>query len=141
MQAEVRRALARRKRPLRYVMGVLYVVAGLAHFVAPGVYAQVVPPIFPRPVLLVYLSGVAEVVLGLGVMHPRTRRVAAWGLILLLVAIFPANLYMATNDVVLEGVPAWAETPSDAATWARLPFQLVLIAWAGWYTQPSDRVA
>ena len=138
MREQVWRALARRKRPLRYVMGVLYVVAGLAHFVAPNVYAQVVPPVFPRPVLLVYLSGVAEVVLGLGVMYARTRRVAAWGLILLLVAVFPANVYMATNDLVLEGVPAWASTPSDAATLARLPFQLVLVAWAGWYTRPSD---
>ena len=131
------RVLARLERPLLYVMGVLYVVAGLFHFVAPAVYVQVVPPVFPRPLALVYLSGVAEILLGVGVMYPRTRRLAAWGLVALLIAVFPANVYMATHDVVLEGVPAWASTPSNAATWARLPFQLVLIGWAWWYTRPT----
>jgi uncharacterized membrane protein len=100
------------------------------------VYAQVVPPVFPRPLALVYLSGVAEIALGLGVLIPRTRRLAAWGLVLLLVAIFPANVYMATHDVVLTGAPAWARDPSDAATWARLPFQAVFVLWAWWYTRP-----
>jgi len=130
--------LARLERPLCYVMGVLYVVAGVMHFVVPDVYAQIVPPVFPRPLALVYLSGVAEIVLGVGVLLPRTRRYAAWGLVFLLVAIFPANVYMATHDVVLEGVPAWASRPSDAATWARLPLQLVLVGWAWWYTRPTD---
>ena len=129
--------LARLKRPLLSVMGAMYVVAGLSHFVAPTVYAQVVPPVFPRPLALVYLSGAAEILLGVGVMVPRTRRLAAWGLVALLLAVFPANVYMATHDVVLEGVPAWASTPSNAATWARLPFQLVLIGWAWWYTRPA----
>lgn len=130
--------LARLKQPLCYVMGVLYVVAGVMHFVAPKVYAQIIPPAFPRPLELVYLSGVAEIVLGLGVLIPRTRRHSAWGLILLLLAIFPANVYMATHDLVLEGVPEWASTPSDAVTWARLPLQGVLILWAWWYTQPAS---
>jgi uncharacterized membrane protein len=129
--------LARLKRPLCYVMGVLYVVAGVMHFVVPGVYAQIVPPVFPRPLALVYLSGVAEIVLGVGVLFARTRRYAAWGLVFLLVAIFPANVYMATHDVVLEGVPAWASRPSDTATWARLPLQVVLVGWAWWYTRPT----
>lgn len=130
--------LARLKRPLCYVMGGLYVVAGVMHFVAPKVYAQIIPPAFPRPLELVYLSGVAEIVLGLGVLIPRTRRHSAWGLILLLLAIFPANVYMATHDLVLEGVPEWASNPSDAVTWARLPLQGVLILWAWWYTQPTS---
>lgn len=138
MRNETRTALDRAKRPLRYVMGGLYVVAGVLHFVVPQVYVQVVPPTFPRPLALVYLSGVAEIVLGLGVMHHRTRRLSAWGLVFLLLAVFPANVYMATHDVVLEGVPQWASEPSDAATWARLPFQGVLILWAWWYTRPDD---
>jgi uncharacterized membrane protein len=136
--ARLERSLRRLKRPLLYAMGALYVVAGAMHFVVPGVYAQIVPPAFPRPLALVYLSGAAEILLGVGVIVPRTRRLAAWGLVALLIAVFPANVYMATHDVVLEGVPAWAATPSDAATWARLPFQLVLVAWAWWYTRPMD---
>jgi uncharacterized membrane protein len=130
------RIRARLKRPLLYVMGLFYIGAGVMHFVLPAVYAQVVPPVFPRPLELVYLSGVAEIVLGVGVLVPRTRRLAAWGLILLLLAIFPANVYMATNDVVLTGAPEWAREPSDAATWARLPFQGLFILWAWWYTRP-----
>ncbi|WP_435365554.1 DoxX family protein [Haloarchaeobius sp. DYHT-AS-18] len=130
------RLLARLKRPLLYVMGVLYVVAGVMHFVVPDVYAQIVPPVLPAPLALVYLSGVAEIGLGIGVMIPRTRRVAAWGLVALLVAIFPANLYMATSDVVLVGAPAAIRDPSAFGRWARLPFQAVLILWAWWYTRP-----
>lgn len=137
MRDETGSTLARVKRPLRYVMGGLYVVAGVMHFVVPRVYAQVVPPVFPRPLVLVYLSGVAEIVLGFGVMHRRTRQASAWGLVLLLLAVFPANVYMATHDVVLEGVPEWASEPSEVATWARLPFQGVLILWAWWYTRPD----
>ncbi|WP_152042918.1 DoxX family protein [Salinigranum salinum] len=137
MRDVVRNRLGRYKRPLRYVMGVLYVVAGAMHFVVPQVYVQVVPPSLPRPLALVYLSGIAEILLGLGVLVPRTRRIAAWGLVLLLLAVFPANVYMATHDVVLEGVPEWASEPSDAATWARLPFQGVLLLWAWWYTRPD----
>ena len=134
MMPDVSGLAARAKRPLRYVMGGLYVLAGAMHFVLPGVYAQVIPPVFPRPLALVYLSGVAEIALGAGVVMPRTQRAAAWGLILLLIAVFPANIYMATSDVVITGGPAWVDTPSDAATWARLPFQAVFVLWAWWYT-------
>jgi uncharacterized membrane protein len=136
MRDRVDSTLSRLKRPLLYVMGVTYVVAGAMHFVVPALYVQIIPPRFPNPLALVYLSGVAEILLGIGVVVPRTRRLAAWGLVALLVAIFPANVYMATHDVMLEGLPAWASTPSNAATWARLPFQLVFIAWAWWYTRP-----
>lgn len=125
---------ARAKQPLRYVMGGLYVLAGAMHFVLPGVYAQIIPPVLPYPLALVYLSGLAEIVLGVGVVMPHTQRLAAWGLILLLIAVFPANVYMATHDVVITGGPNWVNTPSDAATWARLPFQAVFILWAWWYT-------
>lgn len=75
-------------------------------------------------------SGVAEMLGGLGLILPVTRRAAAWGLIALLVAVFPANLNMAVNHLPLgtSSVPAWA-------LWARLPLQLVLIAWAWWFTR------
>lgn len=140
--ATTARRLARRYRePLRYVMGAFYVGAGVLHLVLPDLYAQVVPPAFPRPLALVYLSGVAEVVLGVGVLVERTRRVAAWGIVALLVAVFPANVYMATAPVVLEGVPAWASRPPEALTLARLPLQALLVAWAWWYTRPAPESA
>jgi len=124
--------LARCKRPLRYVMGALYVVAGLLHFVVPSLYVQIVPPILPAPLALVYLSGVAEVGVGVGVVVPRTRRYAAWATIALLVAVFPANVYMAVSMVTVEGLPGG--DPSPLVRWARLPLQGVLILWAYWYT-------
>jgi uncharacterized membrane protein len=116
-------------------MGLVYVVAGVLHFVAPKAYEQVVPPGFPRPRTLVYLSGVAEVGFGLGVLFERTRRVSAWGLVALLVAVFPANVHMAvSDDFELRNVPERYRDLSDAALWARLPLQAVLVAWAWWYT-------
>jgi len=125
-------ALARFKRPLGYLMGLGYIVAGVLHFVVPELYAQIIPPILPAPLALVYLSGVAEIVVGVGVLIPRTRRYAAWATIALLVAIFPANVYMATSMVAVEGIGGG--DPSAAARWARLPLQGVLILWAYWYT-------
>lgn len=119
-------------------MGALYVAAGVMHFVSPRVFAKIVPPMLPNPLGLVYLSGVAELVLGLGVLVPWTRRYSAWGLVALLLAVFPANVYMATSDVVLDGAPAWLRDPSTAARWGRLPLQAVLILWALWYTESTD---
>ncbi|SIR64789.1 Uncharacterized membrane protein [Haladaptatus litoreus] len=127
--------LGRLKRPLLYVMSLVYVVAGVLHFVAPKVYTRIIPPQFPRPVFLVYLSGLAEIVLGIGVLFQRTRRQSAWGLIALLVAVFPANVHMARNEILPDGVPDWASGIARVALWVRLPFQVVLILWAWWYTR------
>ena len=102
MKNDTDSTLARLKRPLLYVMGFLYVLAGVLHFVAPKVYARIVPPSFPRPVFLVYLSGIAEIVLGIGVVIRRTRRPSAWGLIALLLAVFPANVHMARSGMIPE---------------------------------------
>ena len=130
----VRRRL---KGPLLLVMGPMYVVAGILHFLVPGVYVQIVPPVFPAPSALVYLSGLAEIAVGIGLLIPRTRRYAAWATIALLVAVFPANVYMATSGVVVEGIPGGGD-PSALVRWGRLPLQAVLILWAFWYTRPSD---
>jgi uncharacterized membrane protein len=126
---------ARFKRPLLYLMGPLYVVAGVLHFVVPELYAQIIPPFLPAPLALVYLSGVAEIACGIGVVLPRTRRYAAWATIALLVAIFPANVYMATSMVVVDGIGG--SDPSPLIRWGRLPLQGVLILWAYWYTDPD----
>ncbi len=125
--------LGRLKRPLLYVMAPGYVVAGILHFVVPELYVQLIPPIFPAPLALVYLSGLAEIAVGIGLLISRTRQHAAWATIALLVAIFPANVYMATHGVVIEGLPGGGD-PSEAVRWGRLPLQGVLILWAYWYT-------
>lgn len=124
------------KRPLLYVMGPFYFVAGILHFVVPELYVQIVPPVFPAPLALVYLSGLAEMAVGIGVLLPETRRYAAWATIALLVAIFPANVYMATHGVVIEGMPGGGGDPSKLVRWGRLPLQGVLLLWAFWYTRP-----
>ncbi len=120
------------KTVLRWVLTVFMVVAGINHFIAPGPYVAIMPAELPAHLALVYASGVAEILGGLGLIWPSTRRFAAWGLILMLLAIFPANVNMAINQLPLGGraTPSWV-------LWARLPLQLVLIAWAWWYTRPA----
>ena len=82
------------------------------------------PPYLPFPLALIYISGAAEIAGGLGVLPRATRRAAGWGLLALLLAVFPANIYMATDRVV----PGGYQIP-DAVLWARLPLQFVLMAW------------
>lgn len=129
--------LRRLKQPLLFVMAPTYVVAGLAHFLVPHLYVQIVPPSLPAPLLLVYLSGLAEVAVGLGLLLPRTRRLAAWATVALLIAVFPANVYMATSGVVIDSLPGGGD-PSALVRWGRLPFQGVLILLALWYTWPAS---
>ncbi len=118
------------KRILRWVLTVFMVAAGINHFISPAAYAAMVPDALPAPLLLVQISGVAEILGGLGLILPKTRRLAAWGIITLLVAVFPANINMAVNHLPLgtTHVATWL-------LWARLPLQLVLIAWAAWFTR------
>lgn len=118
------------KRVLLWLMGIFYIVAGVNHFVHPGFYLPMMPPYLPLHGELVLLSGVAELVLGIAVLMPRCRPLAAWGIILLLIAIFPANIHIAVHDVPLGG----AAHGAGIWNWPRLPFQGVLIAWAWWYT-------
>ena len=119
---------------LRWLLTVLMVVAGINHFVSPATYVGMMPSLLPAPLALVYISGIAEIVGGLGLILPATRRLTAWGLIALFVAVFPANVNMAVNHLRLgtSDVPIWA-------LWARLPLQVVLIAWAWLFTRAAVR--
>jgi uncharacterized membrane protein len=116
-------------------MAVFYVFAGIQHFRVPHFYLPMMPPYLPWHAELVFLSGVAEVLCGLGVLLPQTRKLAAWGTIALLVAVFPANIHVAVNDVPVFGA---TEGPGPIG-YVRLPLQLVLIAWAWWYTRDSSK--
>jgi uncharacterized membrane protein len=118
-----------------YLLGLFFVSAGLSHFTAPGFFRQIVPPVLPAPDLLVIVSGVAEIVLGIAVMIPTTRRLAAWGLVALLIAVFPANVYQAIANPTLVDPPAWMGQPTQTALYVRLPLQFLLIWWAWRYTR------
>jgi len=108
----------------RTLLGLLFVVAGKLHFRAPDVYEQIMPPYLPLHRELVYLSGASEIAGGLGLLSRRTRRIAGGGLILLLIAVWPANLQMLLDARAAQKPLWWV-----ALLWARLPLQVVLIAW------------
>ena len=110
------------------IMSIFYVSVGIKHFTNPLWFVKIVPPILPYKLALVYISGFFEIVLGVLLLFPAFRYVAGWGLILLLIAVFPANIYLAqTNGVALNTTPLIA--------WGRLPIQFVLIAIAYWHTK------
>jgi uncharacterized membrane protein len=108
------------------VLGLFFTAAGVNHFVHPGVYARIVPPWLPAPALLVQISGIAEMLGGIGVLVPKTRRLAGVGLIALLVAVFPANVQMAQHPEL------YGDLGAAPVFYIRLPLQLVLIAWVWW---------
>ena len=122
--------LQKNKDTLRGILAVCMIVAGVLHFVADEPFIKIVPDFLPFPAMIVYVSGVIEILLGIGLIVPQSRVLAAWGLIALFIAVYPANLNMAFNHIKLDGIPdSW---------WLhgfRLPFQFVLIAWAYWYTE------
>jgi uncharacterized membrane protein len=122
------------KLALRWLLTLIMVGSGIYHFANAPAYVAMMPDFLPAHLELVYISGIAEAAGGLGLILPQTRRLAAWGLVALLVAVFPANINMAINDIPLDGnqLPSWA-------LWARLPFQLVFIAWAYWFTRDDRR--
>lgn len=107
---------------LRRLFGPLFIFAGVMHFVVPRTYESIMPEYLPAQRELVYASGVAEIVAGATLLHPRTRRAGMWLAVATLVAVFPANLHMALNADRYD-IPA-------VALWARLPLQALLIAWA-----------
>lgn len=114
---------------LRGLAAILFVVAGLLHFLKPELYLAIVPPYFPEPQALVVMSGVVEIAGGIGLCLRPLRRAAGWGLIALLIAVFPANLYMAQHPEQFHLAVGFL--------WARLPLQGVFIAWV-WFAAIQD---
>jgi uncharacterized membrane protein len=117
-----------RKLILKYLLGFFFVMAGLNHFIGPDYYLRIMPPYLPWHLLLVYVSGFFEVFLGVALLIKRSTRLAAWGLIALLVAVYPANVHMALN-------PALYPEYNQALLWIRLPIQVGLMVWVYWYTR------
>ncbi|WP_210514440.1 DoxX family protein [Hymenobacter terricola] len=114
----------------RYALALLFVLAGSWHFVHPATYLAIMPPQLPQPLALVYASGVFEILGGLGLLPVRARRLAGGGLLALLVAVFPANLYMALIHEQLH-IPGWV-------AWGRLPLQLPLLWWV-WQVMKAEK--
>jgi uncharacterized membrane protein len=116
-----------RRRRLRGVLASLMMGMGVLHFAVPGPFVRIVPSALPAPLALVLVSGFFELLGGAGLLVPRVRRAASIGLVLLYLAVFPANINMALHPEISAGfgVPAWS-------LWARLPLQAVFIAWALW---------
>jgi len=105
-----------------------YMNVGIKHFTEPEWFLQIMPPSLPFHLASVYISGFFEVSLGFLLLIPKTRYYAAWGLILLLIAVFPANIYLAlTNGDAID--------TSAAVAWGRLPFQFLFIWLAYWHSK------
>jgi uncharacterized membrane protein len=113
---------------MKVLMAMLYIAAGINHFLNPQLYLRIMPPYLPWPMFLQYLAGFFEIVFGVLLLFPKYTRLAAWGVIVLLIAVYPANIHMAVNSHLYPDWPAWLY-------WVRLPLQFVLIAWAWWYTR------
>jgi uncharacterized membrane protein len=121
----------------RWLMAAVYLGAGVMHFRDPWFFVQIMPPYLPWHWELVYLSGAIEIALGLLLLVPATARLAAWGVIALLIAVFPANIHMAMANVQFDPPPAMGQ-PTPLMNWLRLPLQLVLVWWA-WQYARADR--
>jgi uncharacterized membrane protein len=112
-------------RTVRRAFGPVFISAGIMHFVIPRAYESIVPDYLPAHRALVYVSGLAEIAGGAGVLHTRTRRIGSWWSIATLIAVFPANVHMALHPDRYRRIPA-----GRAGLIARLPLQAVFIAWA-----------
>ncbi len=124
--------MSRARRRVLVFFAILFIGAGLLHFVVPDVYLRMMPAYLPWHLELVLISGAFEILGGVGLLWPPTRRLSAWGLLALLLAVFPANVNMAIHGIGLGDLP-----PSPALLWARLPLQFVAMG-ALWWCALAD---
>ncbi|MCG8422478.1 MAG: DoxX family protein [Proteobacteria bacterium] len=117
------------------LLAAFYLLSGVCHVAFSDFYLALMPPYLPWHLELVFLSGIAEIGLGVAILIHRLRILAAWGIIALLIAVFPANLHAAMADVDLFGTG-----DPGPWNWIRLPFQAFFIAWAWWHTRPDTGV-
>lgn len=119
------------KKASIYFMGFSYISVGVLHFINPSFFLAIMPPFLPFHLELVYLSGFCEILLGSTLMIEKYRKVAAWSLILLLIAVYPANIYLAYDENAQQAL----EISSFMASWVRLPLQFVFIGIAYWHSK------
>ena len=110
------------------IMSCFYMNVGVKHFVEPEWFLQIMPPNFPHHYQAVYWSGFFELLFGFLLINPKSRFIAGWGIIFVMITVFPANLYLAVNDGAVMGI-------SKELAWGRLPFQYVFIGLAYWHAQ------
>ena len=110
------------------IMSCFYMNVGVKHFIEPEWFLQIMPPNFPHHYQAVYWSGFFELLFGFLLINPNTRFIAGWGIIFVMITVFPANLYLAVNDGAVMGI-------NKKLAWGRLPFQYVFIGLAYWHTQ------
>lgn len=125
--------MTRYKIVFRALLAIAMIVVGVKHFTDPAPFVSIVPFFLPHPLALVYSSGFFEILGGAGLLIPQFSCTAAWILVILFVAVFPANLYQAIYDIP---VPALPHDPP--LIWLRLPFQALLVVWAGWFTRQDN---
>ena len=123
------------KISFQILLAIAMIVIGAVHFTDPEPFIKIVPDYLPYHRSLVYLSGFFEVLAGVGLLIPRVSRAAAWILVVLFIAVFPANIYQAVNDIAVPGLPH-----DPPLIWLRLPFQALLVAWAWWFTRDNGSV-
>lgn len=115
------------KNNARIGTGLTFIFAGVSHFLMPDTFMKLMPPFIPFPLAMVYISGVFEILGGIGLIVPKTKRAASYGLILLLLAVYPANIYVAVENIQLGGFMSNA-----FYQWFRVVLQIPLIIWVWW---------
>jgi len=118
------------KKMTIYFMGAAYIYIGIQHFIDPDFFLAIMPDYLPLHLEAVYLSGVFEILLGGMLLFKKYRKVAGWGLIALLIAVFPANVYLAQNELAQQALDI-----SQTTAIVRLPFQALFIGLAYWHTK------
>ncbi len=110
----------------QYLIGVLYVLAGMNHFRKPKLYERIMPPYIPAHSSMVMLSGIAEMILGFMIMNKSSQTAAAWGIIIMLIVFLPVHIYMLQNEKAAMKLPKWVLL-------LRIPIQFGLMYWAYLY--------
>ena len=115
-----------------YIISLLYVIVGIKHFTNTGFFVTIVPPIINWKEEVVLVSGLIEVILGILLLFNQTRKLAAWGIILLLIAVFPANIYLYLSEIARETLSI-----SKSQALYRMPFQITLIIISYWHSKET----
>lgn len=122
--------MSRTKTASKYLLAMFMVGGGMLHFLKPEFYLKIMPPYLPLHLELVYLSGFFEIAFGVLLLVPQFSRLAAWGIFALLIAVFPANIYLYQHQELLPASPM--------LHFLRLPLQGVFLLWAYWHTRPNN---